>query len=138
MESDLNTATLIGTLVTAAVGEENLYKKLRLTNTILHSLEDSQMEGLELKEYHDKLKELILDVEFLRKLKFNATIKENPMSAIEYLGKDYIGGDSNFNYDEGFEEFLAKVKYDTEIVLGKVVKKLSEGKEGINFGGTEI
>jgi hypothetical protein len=135
---ELPQADLISTFVTLAVNEENLYKKLRLTNIVLCSMNQSIITETNATKYHKNLRELLKSSDFLRKLKLNATIKENPASAIEYLGKDYIGGDENYVFDEDFEDFLTTLKMETEEVLGRIVKELSKPVDAIDFGGAEI
>lgn len=135
---ELPQADLISTFITLAVNEENLYKKLRLTNIVLHSMNQSILTATKTDEYHLKLKDLISDSEFLRKLKLNATIKENPASAIEYLGKDYIGGDENYVFDTRFEDFLTEFKMETDEALGKIVKELSKPLQSVNYGGADV
>lgn len=117
-------------VIQQAVNEENLFKKLRMTHIILHSLNLDK----EPKKFHNLINQLIQNEDFMRKLLKNAKVKENPVTAIEYLGRDYLGGDPNYNYDVDFENYLNELNEQIDEYLGKALAAMTKLEEEISLG----
>jgi len=118
--------------INQAVNEKDLHQKLLLTHIIMHSL--TMEESKKAKELHKYLDEIRSNISFMRMLKLNSTIKNNEITAIEYLGKDYEGGDENMRYNEDFESLLLTVETKIEEYLGEIIKNITKTEEGISFG----
>jgi ribosomal protein L17 len=116
--------------VQEAINQENLFKKLRLTHIIMHSINLTEKKANEL---HKRIEEMLTDIDFMRKLKLNSKIKDNDITAIEYLGKDYRGGDENMVFDAEFESILTELEKRIDEYLGMVLTELTKGEDDIKF-----
>jgi len=117
-------------IVQEAINQENLFKKLRLTHIIMHSVSITEKKAAEL---HKRVEEMLTDIDFMRKLKLNSKIKDNDITAIEYLGKDYRGGDENMVFDAQFESILTELEKRIDEYLGTVLIELTKGEDDIKF-----
>jgi len=117
-------------IVQEAINQENLFKKLRLTHIIQHSV---NIEDKRAKELHKRIEEMLTDIDFMRKLKLNSKIKDNDITAIEYLGKDYRGGDENMVFDAQFESILTELEKRIDEYLGMVLTQLTRAEDDISF-----
>jgi hypothetical protein len=117
-------------IVQEAINQENLFKKLRLTHIIMHSINLTEKKANEL---HKRIEEMLTDIDFMRKLKLNSKIKDNDITAIEYLGKDYRGGDENMVFDAEFESILTELEKRIDEYLGMVLTELTKGEDDIKF-----
>lgn len=128
--SDKQEQPQIVTLIQQAINETNLYKKIRITHTINHAFDTESKVHKDLHKYLDKI---LANTNFMRKLKLNCTIKENDQTAIEYYGKDYLGGDDNLQFDQEFEEILIEIENKVEEYLGFILKEISNKGDGISL-----
>jgi hypothetical protein len=117
--------------INQAVNESDVHQKLLLTHIIMHSL--TIEESKKAKELHKYLDNIRSDLSFMRMLKLNSTIKKNEITAIEYLGKDYRGGDDNMRYNAEFEELLLTIETKIEEYLGEIIKTITKIEDGISF-----
>jgi hypothetical protein len=120
----------VTTLVQQAVSETNPYKKVRMCHTINHAFSAQDKKHKELHKYLDKM---LTDTNFMRKLKLNSTIKGNDLTAIEYYGKDYLGGDENLMFDQDFEDILTEIENRIDEYLGYVLIELNKGGDDISL-----
>jgi hypothetical protein len=130
-ESQNNHLHLIS-IVQQAINEQDLYKKIRLTHIILHCIEIEEHKK-QITQFHHYLEELNENVVVMRKLLLNSKIKEQPETAIFYLGKDYLGSDEDMIFNTDFEIFLANLLTRTEEFLGLVLQNITQQEEDISF-----
>jgi hypothetical protein len=123
----------IYTLINSIAVEHNLSKKLRMFHILMHSIDKDVAKKVKGEKYHQKMHQIFSDVMFMQQLKLNSELKEHPDSAIEYLGKDYRGGDENLQFKPEFEAILDSLQVETDELLGEIIKEYAKSEEGLSF-----
>lgn len=118
-------------IVQQAISEKDNYKRLRLVHTCLHFI---QLESKKFDKFHHLIDKLITNVDYIRRLEKNQNIKSNDAMAVEYLGKDFLGGDTNFLYDEEFENNLNLINQKMDEYLAAALIEVTKSGDQIEFG----
>jgi len=129
MELDLNDGVNpLNNLITQVIFEKNLMTKLEVTDTIINSLDDKTRKVTKAREFQKYLHNLFGDEEFMKRMTYISTLKENIELAVEYGGVDYISS-GDYTYDIGYEKRVLLIKKDLSVFLGSLLKQISKGVE---------
>ena len=123
-----NDSNYLYNVLSQAIFEKNMEKKLEVIDIIISSLDDSMKESVKSAEFQIFLHELFDDEDFMRQLSFTSMIKENVETSIEYHGQDYLTN-NGYNFNLEFEKKLGIIKKRINKFLGKLLKELNKGEQ---------
>ena len=115
-------------VLSQAIFEKNMEKKLEVIDIIINSLDDKMKESVDSEDFQEFLHELFDDENFMRQLSFTSMIKENVETSIEYHGQDYLTN-NGYNFNLEFEKKLGIIKKRINKFLGLLLKELNKGQE---------
>lgn len=107
--------------------EQNIFKKLENTDTIINALDDDLKEKVKGVEFQKYIHKLYSDDYFIRKLQSTSTMKDNVESSLEYFGFDYLSN-PDFTYDKQFEEKLMGIRKKLSVFYGSLIKEMTTAK----------
>jgi hypothetical protein len=108
--------------------EKNVFQKLEYTDIIINALDDDIKKRVKAKEFQKYIHELYADDEFMRKLEYVSTVKENVESSLEYFGFDYASA-PDFTYQKETEEKIKEIRKELSRFFGSLIKEMSKGVE---------
>lgn len=109
--------------------EKNIFNKLENTDTIINSLDDEMKTKVNAIAFQKFIHKLYANDEFMRKLEYVSTIKDNVESSLEYFGFDYLSN-PDFTYDKAFEEEVREIRKKLSVFYGNLIKEMTTA-EGI-------
>jgi hypothetical protein len=116
-------------LLQQAVYEDNLFKKFNAVDILISALDDD-LRGItganKMKLYLHK--EVLSNEDYMRKLQLFSRIADNPETAIEYFGQDFLTH-PEFHFDKAFQTKLSELNKRVNHFIGKLIKELSKGEE---------
>jgi len=116
-------------LAQQAVFEDNMFRKMNAVDTLISSLEDDvskKIGAFAMKQYLHK--EVLSNEDFMRQLQMYARIVDNPETAIEYFGQDYVTH-PEFNFDTDFMTKLNHINKQVNHFIGTLIKELAKTEE---------
>ena len=115
-------------IVTTLIFERNLQTKMEALDIVINSLDDTTRTNTNADKYQKYLHDLFNDDGFMRRLHYNASMKDNIEYAIEYTGRDYASN-PEFYYDWEFEKKLNTIKKVLNKFLGLLLADMTKGEE---------
>jgi hypothetical protein len=107
--------------------EQNIFKKLENTDTIINALDDETKEKVEGEKFQKYIHSLYVNDAFMRQLQSTSTMKDNVESSLEYFGFDYLSN-PDFTYDKEFEQKLMIIRKKLSVFYGSLIKELTTAK----------
>lgn len=108
--------------------EKNVFQKLEYTDIIINALNDDIKKKVKAKEFQRYIHNLYADDEFMRKLEYVSTIKDNVESSLEYFGFDYASA-PDFTYQKETEERIKEIRKELAKFFGTLLKEMNKGVE---------
>ncbi len=116
----------IHNLLTNCIFQDNLLIKMRVTDTIINSLDSDIKTKTKANIFKKFMQDIFNDIEFMRKFEYNAQLKSNIETSIELLGFDYLS-EPEFHFNNDFEKKLSEIHNKLSIFHGALLKELNKG-----------
>jgi hypothetical protein len=113
------------------VFEINFFKRLQGVKILIKMLDESQRTEIGVDSFFQIVNPYIEDDLFMRQAKLISVIADNPETAIEYYGKDYLNG-IDFLYRKTFEDKKKIVDDEINSLVGKAINIMIKG-ENLDF-----
>lgn len=115
-------------LLQQSVFEDNMLKKFNAVDILISAFETdiaTKSKAKEMKVYLHK--EVLSNEQFMRKLQMFSRISDNPETAIEYYGQDFVTH-PEFHFNSEFVKKLAIINRKVNHFIGLLIKEYSKGE----------
>lgn len=110
------------------VFEINFFKRLQGVKILIKMLNDNQRKEINVDSFFLGVNEYIEDDLFMRQAKLISVVSDNPETAIEYYGKDYLNG-VDFMYRTEFEKKKKIVDDEMNSLIGRAINLIIKGED---------
>lgn len=115
-------------ILNQVVFNDNLLSKLRITDIVIHALDDDTKQAVNAASFQKYLHSLFDDADFMRQLNYYSMLKTHIETSSEYFGQDYVSA-PDYQYNPNYEAKVAIIEKKLAKFIGSIIKSIQEGVE---------
>lgn len=118
-----NDKSILQSLILRTASEQNIWIKIQQTHIIIKALDSDIYHKTRADAISKYLQRIKADIEFIRKIRYYSIMMQDPESALEYYGVDYVTH-PEYIFDTRFEKRIMGIHDKLDLFIGHLLKEM--------------